>query len=313
MIEWSSTVLMFPGQGSQQVGMGADLARQYPAAARVFEEADQILGFAFSKLIFDGPAADLDETINTQPALYLVGAATLRTLETVHGSITPLAAVGHSFGELTALTATGALPFDAGLKLARERGRLMKEAGDKHPGAMAALLGIDAPDARALCEQATAQVGRPVVMANDNCPGQVVISGDEQALDVAIGLAKERGVKRVLKLAVSIAAHSPLMVQASAEFGEALRRTPFEAPRIPVIGNVNASPLRTREDILADLSAQLTSPVRWTESIQALVGMGAKTFIEVGPKDVLTGLLKRIDRSATGVNLNSAEAVQALA
>jgi [acyl-carrier-protein] S-malonyltransferase len=312
MIDWSTTALVFPGQGSQQVGMGADLAQQYPVAAKIFEQADQILGFSLSKLCFEGPAETLDETINTQPALYVAGIATLRVLEETHGPVNPLAVAGHSLGELTALTAAGALPFEAGVKLVRERGRLMKEAGEKNPGAMAALLGVEIADIREICEQASKQVGKPVVVANDNCPGQVVISGDEQALDAALAIAKERGVKRAVKLAVSVPAHSPLMAHSAAAFREALDQTPFNAPRVPVIGNVNAAPLHTREDIQSELHAQLTSAVRWTESVQALQALGVKTFLELGPKDVLTGLLKRIDRAAVGVAVNSAEAISAL-
>jgi [acyl-carrier-protein] S-malonyltransferase len=312
MIDWATAAWLFPGQGSQLVGMGADLAARYPAAARIYEQADRILGFEFSKLCFEGPAAALDETINTQPALYVTGIATLAALEELHGQINPLAAAGHSLGEFTALTAVGALPFDAGLRLVRERGRLMKEAGEKSPGAMAALLGASIEDVHALCDQASAEVGRPVVLANDNCPGQVVISGDGQALDRALALAKERGIKKAVKLAVSVAAHSPLMAHSAEAFRAALAMTPFETPIVPIIGNVSAAPLRTRNDILSELDTQLTSSVRWTESIQALRAMGVQTFVELGPKEVLTGLLKRIDREATGIALNSAEAVAAL-
>jgi [acyl-carrier-protein] S-malonyltransferase len=310
-VDWSSAALVFPGQGSQQVGMGADLVRQYPSAAQVFEQADQVLGFAFTRLCFEGPAEQLDETLNTQPALYVTGLATLRAVEACLGPIKPLAAAGHSLGELTALTAAGALPFEAGLKLVRERGRLMKEAGEKNPGAMAALLGVEIADAQSICEQASNQTGKPVVVANDNCPGQVVISGDAQALDSALEIAKERG-KRGIKLAVSIGAHSPLMAHAAEAFRAALLQTEFLTPTIPIIGNVTAAQLHTPEAIVAELGAQLTSSVRWTESVQALQALGAKTFVELGPKEVLSGLLKRIDRNATGIPVNSSEAIAAL-
>ena len=310
MIDWSTAALTFPGQGSQSVGMSADIAAKYPAAARVFEEADQILGYPLSRLCFDGPAETLDETINTQPAIYTAGIATLRALESVHGPLTPLAAAGHSLGEFTALTAVGALPFESGLRLVQERARLMKEAGEASPGAMAALLGLTVDEARAVCEQASAEVGRPVVVANDNCPGQVVISGDNEAMDRALPLAKERGAKRAVKLAVSIAAHSPLMGHAVESFRTALAATPFDAPRVPIIGNVTAAPLRTTSDIRAELDAQLTSSVRWTESVRELRALGVMVFAELGPKDVLTGLLKRIDREAVGVAINSAAAVE---
>ncbi len=310
MIDWSTTAWVFPGQNAQQVGMGADLVQKYPSAARVFKQADEILGFPLSTLCFEGPAADLDQTINTQPAVYVTGIAILQALEEAHGGeITPLAAAGHSLGEFTALTAVGALPFEAGLKLVRERGRLMAEAGEKSPGAMAALLGASIEDARAVVEQASAEIGRPVVVANDNCPGQVVISGDEKALDRALELARARGLKKSVKLAVSVAAHSPLMAHSAEAFRSALAMTPFDEPRLPIIGNVSAAPLRTRKDILTELDAQLTSPVRWTESIQALRALGAKTFLELGPKDALTGMLKRIDREAVGMPVNTADAV----
>jgi [acyl-carrier-protein] S-malonyltransferase len=314
MIEWSTTAWVFPGQNAQQVGMGAELVQKYPGAARVFNQADETLGFPLSKLCFEGPAAELDQTINTQPAVYVTGIAILKALEEAHGGpIKPLAAAGHSLGEFTALTAVGALPFEAGLKLVRERGRLMAEAGEKSPGAMAALLGASIEDARAVVDQASKETSRPVVVANDNCPGQVVISGDEKALDRALEIAKERGMKKSVKLAVSVAAHSPLMAHSAEAFRSALESTPFVEPRVTIIGNVNAAPLRTRDDILAELAAQLTSSVRWTESVQALRKLGAKTFLELGPKDALTGMLKRIDREATGMPVNTPDAVAATA
>ncbi|HLY27886.1 MAG TPA: ACP S-malonyltransferase, partial [Aggregatilineales bacterium] len=201
----------------------------------------------------------------------------------------------------------------AGLKIIRERGRLMTEAGQKNPGAMAALLGLDIATTCTLCQEASMEAGKPVVVANDNCPGQVVISGNEQALDLALEKAKARGAKRAVKLAVSVAAHSPLMEHSAEAFRKALEATPFQAPSIPIVGNVSATPLLTREDILAELGAQLTSSVRWTESVQALASLGVKTFLEIGPKDVLTGLLKRIDRTATGVALNSVESLTLVA
>jgi [acyl-carrier-protein] S-malonyltransferase len=197
------------------------------------------------------------------------------------------------------------------VKIVRERGRLMKEAGDRSPGAMAAILGLTIADLRAIVEQASAETGQPVVVANDNCPGQVVISGDGRALDRALALAQERGAKRAVRLAVSVASHSPLMAHAAEAFRGALSAVPFETPRVPIIGNVGAAPLRAPADILNELAAQLTSSVRWTESAQALRTLGVKTFAELGPKDVLTGLLKRIDREATGLAINSAEAVAA--
>jgi [acyl-carrier-protein] S-malonyltransferase len=312
MIDWSTVALTFPGQGSQQIGMGADLVAKYPAAAKVYEEADQILGFSLSKLCFEGPPEALDKTINTQPALYVTGIAILRALETIYGKFQPLAAAGHSLGEFTALTAVGALPFVDGVRLVRQRGVLMTEAGEANNGGMAALLGMETNAAREVCEQASAQTGRPVVISNDNCPGQIVISGADSALEAALVLAKEKGAKRAVRLAVSIAAHSPLMLQATSRFHDALATAPFAAPQIPVIGNGSAARLTTPAEILTELDSALTSPVRWTESVQALIGMGVKTFLELGPKDVLTGFLKRIDRSATGITVNSVETLTGL-
>lgn len=311
-MDWATTAFVFPGQGSQQVGMAAAIADQHAAAANVFAEADRILGMDFTSIMRNGPSEVLDETLNTQPALYIAGIAILRALEARYSDITPIAVAGHSLGEFTALTAAGALDFEAGLKLVRERGRLMKEAGEKSPGAMAALLGIELEAARAVCEQASTQAGKPVVVANDNCPGQIVISGDETALDLALPLAKEKGAKRAVKLAVSVAAHSPLMAHSAAAFREVLATTTFAAPRVPIIANLSAAPLRTPDDIRAELGAQLTGSVHWTDSIRALRSLGASTFLELGPKDALTGMLKRIDKDAVGMAVNTPEGIAAL-
>ncbi len=312
MIHFAKTAFVFPGQSSQIVGMGSDFARQFRAAAAIFEQADHILGLPFSQLMFEGPAAQLDDTLNTQPALYITSIAILRVLEAEFGALNPVGAAGHSLGELTALTAAGSLPFDSGLRLVRERARLMKEAGAAQPGAMAALLGPTVPEVQAVCDQASTDTGKPVVLANDNCPGQVVISGDVDALERALVIAKERGVKRALRLAVSVAAHSPLMARASDDFRKLLDSTPFAVPRFPVIGNADAKAFKTVDDIRVGLGKQLVSPVRWTESVQVLRALGATTFIEIGSKDVLTGLLKRIDREAVGIALNSPEILNTL-
>ncbi|RMF52821.1 MAG: [acyl-carrier-protein] S-malonyltransferase [Chloroflexota bacterium] len=302
MIDWSRTALLFPGQGSQAAGMALSFRRSYARAAEIFDIADQVYGEPFSQVFED--AAALDQTENTQPALYIAGLAALRALETTLNDgqpLKPLAAAGHSLGEFTALTAAEALSLEDGLRLVRLRGQLMAQAGAAQRGAMAALLGAEIAEVRDICEAASAKSGAPVVVANDNCPGQVVISGAESAVEAAIALAKARGIKRAVKLAVSVAAHSPLMQSAAEAFQQALESVTFRAPRFPVIGNTTAAPLTSPEAIMAELSAQLTGPVRWTESIQALRALGARTFLELGSKDVLTGLLKRIDREAEGV------------
>jgi [acyl-carrier-protein] S-malonyltransferase len=312
MIHWSSTAFVFPGQGAQEVGMGADLVEVYPAANAIFAQADEALGFSLSELCFNGPAEVLNDTLNTQPALYVMGVALWRVLESAFGDkMRPTFVAGHSLGEFTALAAAGALDFADGLRLVRERGRLMKDAGEHSPGAMAAILGLDVDAVREICAEASEKSGKALVVANDNCPGQLVISGYQEAVELALPLAAERGAKRVITLVVSVASHSPLMESITGEFRRVLDATPFNTPTLPVIGNVNAAPLQTPDDIRAELGAQLTSTVRWTESVQAMCQAGVDTFVELGPKDVLSGLARRIERSAQRVPLNSAEAVTA--
>jgi [acyl-carrier-protein] S-malonyltransferase len=310
MADWSKAVFMFPGQGSQAVGMGKDLAEAIPAARAVYDEADALLGFKLSEMCFSGPEEELNQTINTQPAVFTTGIATLRALQTLLPGAKPAMTAGHSFGEITALVAADALSFADGLKLARERGRVMKEAGERTPGAMAALLGLEMDAVREVCARAREKTGSVLVVANDNCPGQVVISGDSATLDVGLEVATEMGARRAVKLAVSIAAHSPLMQSAAEEFRTILADMPFQMPRVPVYGNLSASPLTSVEAIREELGNQLTDGVRWTESVQNMIAAGAELFLEFGSKDVLTGLLKRIDRSARGLPLNSLAAVQ---
>lgn len=311
MINWRSAALVFPGQGSQEVGMGADLVAAFPPAQATFALADDLLGFSLSDLCFHGPAEVLNDTLHTQPALFVMGIALLHVLEEALGdSFQPACAAGHSLGELTALAAAGAMTFEDGLRLVRERGRLMREASQRAPGAMAAVLGLEADVLVAICDEASAQTGRPLVIANDNCPGQIVISGDKPTLELAAPLIERAGAKRVVPLAVSVASHSPLMQSITAEFAQALAATPLLAPRLPVIGNVDAAPLESAEAIRAELGAQLVSTVRWTESVEAMRACGMETFIELGPKDVLSGLIKRIDRAAQRYTLNAATSVE---
>jgi len=308
----ASTAFVFPGQGSQVVGMGRAFAEASPSARAAFEEADELLHFRLSALCWDGPDESLTDTVNAQPALYVCSLAALRAFEERIGGYAPACMAGHSLGELTALTAAGAMEFDDGLLLVRERGRLMKAAGQASPGGMAAILNLDVPILDEVCTEAVAAAGGVVQVANDNCPGQVVISGSDAALEKAIELAKARGARRALRLPVSIAAHSPLMQSAAGRFKEAVDAVPFLEPAIPVIGNVRALPLADGAAIRAELPAQLTSPVRWTESVRHMLGLGVTTFVELGAKDVLTGLLKRIDSRVAGVAISTPQAIAAM-
>lgn len=315
-IDWPTTAFTFPGQGSQQLGMGAEIAAKYPNAKLLYDRADEILGLKFSQICFEGSEELLNDTYNTQPALYITGLAILEALKTELATrnieVEPAMIAGHSLGEITALAAAGALDFEAGLRLVRERGRLMKAAGEQSPGAMAAIMGLDVEIVREICLTASQKVGKPLVVANDNCPGQLVISGDDEALDYALPLAQEKGARRALKLAVSVAAHSPLMAHSADEFRQIVENTAITMPKVPVLGNATAAILPDVQAIRDELSGQLTSPVRWTETIQHMAKAGMTTFIEFGPKAVLKGLLKRIEREATGISLEKSSDIEAL-
>lgn len=306
------TAFVFPGQGSQMVGMGKDLAENNPVVRQTFDEADEILGYSLSNLCFNGPAEALNETSRSQPALYVAGIATLRALYYELGEeVQPGAVAGHSLGQLTALTSAGSMSFPDGLKLVQRRGELMRDADQLDPGGMIALLGPGIETVERVCAEAARETGGVVVVANDNCPGQVVIAGAETALNRAMALAKDAGAKRVVRLDVSIAAHSPLMASIADDFAVAVDGTPLHPPMVPVIGNVAADLLPDTEAVRADIKAQLTSRVRWTESIERMRAMGIESFVELGSAKVLTGLLRRIDRRATGVAVDSPETLAA--
>ena len=289
-----TTAFVFPGQGSQVVGMGKELAETYPAAKETFEEADSLLGFSLSHLMWNGLAEELNETINTQPALYIHSVAAWRTFILHDRDFRPATVAGHSLGELSALTASGALSFQDGLRLVRTRGELMKRAGNLNPGGMAAILGVDIPTLDKVCADATAD-GEIVQVANDNCPGQVVISGHKPALERAMAGAKAAGAKRALALAVSIAAHSPLMASIQEDWNAAVDACAMETPHIPVVGNVHAKPMLIADELRADIKAQMQSRVRWTESVQLMQMNGIMTYVEAGSGEVLLGMIKRID------------------
>jgi len=299
-----TTAFVFPGQGSQVVGMGSDLAGAYPTAKATFDEADSILGLSLSQLMWNGPDTELNDTVNTQPALYVHSVASWRTFTSLFPEFKPATVAGHSLGELSALTASGALSFTDGLKLVRTRGELMKRAGELNPGGMAAILGGDIPMLDRVCaEVSTAE--EIVQVANDNCPGQVVISGHRPALERAMEAAKAAGAKRAKALPVSIAAHSPLMDSIQHEWNAAVDACAIEKPAIPVVGNVHAKPMLTADELRADIKAQMQSRVRWTESVQVMLGNGIQTYVEAGSGTVLLGLIKRIDPSAIGIALGN--------
>jgi len=299
-----STAFVFPGQGSQTVSMGKELAEKYPTAKTTFDEADSILGFSLSQIMWDRPGDALNETVNTQPALYVHSVATWRTFTNLFpdpstGSgqrLKPATVAGHSLGELSALTASGALSFSDGIRLVRTRGELMKRAGELNPGGMAAILGVDIPTLDKVCAEASTN-NEVVQVANDNCPGQVVISGNKSALERAMNGAKAAGAKRALPLQVSIAAHSPLMDSIQAEWNAAVDACAFETPTIPVVGNVHAKPMLTADELRADIKGQMQSRVRWTESVQLMLGNGIQSYVEAGTGEVLLGLIKRIELS----------------
>jgi [acyl-carrier-protein] S-malonyltransferase len=299
-----TTAFVFPGQGSQAVGMGKELAETYPIARETFEEANSILNVALSQLMWDGPADELNETINTQPALYVHSMAAWRAFTIQNQDFRPATVAGHSLGELSALTASGALSFSDGLRLVRRRGELMRRAGELNPGGMAAILGVDIPTLDKVCAEAST-ADEIVQVANDNCPGQVVISGHKTALERAIAGAKAAGAKRALALQVSIAAHSPLMASIQDEWNAAVDTSAIEKPTIPVVGNVHAKPMLTADELREDIKAQMQSRVRWTESVQLMQMNGIQAYVEAGSGEVLLGMIKRIDPNALRIPLGN--------
>lgn len=302
-----TTAWVFPGQGSQYVGMARDLYETYASARAVLDAADAVLGVSLSKLMFEGPEAELTDTINAQPALLTHSIAALASLQQAASFRTDEAGLcaGHSLGEYSALVAAGALDFADGVKLVRARGAAMQRAGQLRPGAMAAVLGLNDDKLVEICQQAGA-----VQVANFNAPGQIVLSGEKEALERAVELAKQAGAKRAIVLAVSIAAHSELMRPAADEFRAAVINTPLKAPRVPVISNVTAQPMHDPEEIRADMLAQLTSSVQWVKSVELMEAQGVTQFLEIGPKDVLTGLNKRIAKSATTRPIGTTETIE---
>lgn len=283
-----SLALIFPGQGSQAVGMAVDLAERYEVAADTLREADDVLGFPLSALMAEGPDDSLRATKNAQPALLTHSVAALRVLGDSAGQAK--VAAGHSLGEFSAHVAAGTLSFEDALRAVRLRGELMHDAGSNRPGTMAALLGLDVDGVADLCGRVTEGVCVP---ANFNSSGQVVVSGDVAAIDEVLELAPDAGAKKAIKLNVSGAFHSPLMEHAARALGQHLASVEFHDPRIPVVANATVDFVRTGDQARELLIRQITAPVRWDETIRAMVEYGADRFYEVGPGKVLTGLNKR--------------------
>jgi [acyl-carrier-protein] S-malonyltransferase len=301
MVPTAQIALIFPGQGSQFPGMGRELAETRAEARAVFDEADRIAGRSISGLCFEGSEDELRRTSNTQPALFVASAAALAVLRA--GGIDGAMTAGHSLGEYTALYAAGALDFQTALGLVEVRGRAMERTGRNRPGAMAALLGSEDAPIEELCNEAsTAGI---VVPANWNSPGQVVVSGEEAGVDRAVEIAKDFKIKRAVKLNVGGAFHSPLMIEAADELGGMLAQAEIRPPRLKFVANVNARFLDDAESIRSSLADQLTQCVMWSDCVRTLADAGATHFVEVGPGNVLTGLLKRIDRALIGLTFAS--------
>ncbi len=280
---------VFPGQGAQFVGMGKDLYEQSALAKEYFETANEILGYRITDLMFDGTPEDLKQTKVTQPAVFLHSVISALVLGE---EFKPDMVAGHSLGEFSALVAAGALTFEDGLKLVYARAMAMQKACESEPSTMAAVLGLRDEEVEEVCESIKDAI---VVPANYNCPGQLVISGSIEGIDKACVLLKEKGAKRALKLPVGGAFHSPLMQPASEELQAAINATNFKTPICPVYQNVNAYPQTNPDDIKQNLIAQLTAPVRWTQTVKNMITDGADEFIELGPGDVLKGLVKKIN------------------
>lgn len=285
---------IFPGQGSQYPGMGRELAEAFPAARRVFDEADAALGFALSKLCFEGPAEELQLTANTQPAILTVSAAAAAVLHE-HG-LGPDYVAGHSLGEYSALVAAGALRLTDAVRIVRQRGRCMQEAVPVGQGAMAALLGMEATAVEDICREAAQ--GEVVSPANYNSPGQVVIAGAAAAVARAVELARGHGAKRAVMLNVSAPFHCALMQPAQDRLAVDLEATDFADPRVPLVNNADAKVIRTAAEVREGLKRQVTAPVRWEQSMRALLSEGVTLFVEVGPGKVLSGLMRQVDRQA---------------
>ncbi len=296
---------VFPGQGSQAVGMGHELYQGSPQAKQVFEGADEALQFPLSRLCFEGPEEELRETINAQPAILTVSIACLMAASEINGTMRPVIVAGHSLGEYTALVAANVLEFADAVRLVRERGRLMQEAGKIKPGGMAAIIGLDEATVEEICMETGAQI------ANINCSGQIVVSGPKPAVAHSMDLAQSRGAAGAVPLEVSGAFHTALMEPTVEGMARAISQLNFRPPEVPIVANSTAKPVTTIDEVKEEILQQLCHCVRWQPSIEYMVEAGVSTFIEVGPGIVLSKLIKRISRQVQVLNMGDLESIKA--
>jgi [acyl-carrier-protein] S-malonyltransferase len=305
----AKTAFLFPGQGSQKVGMGKDLVERHPHLRELFARADEVLAFPITKLCFEGPDEELVQTQNTQPAIFLVSMAILDVLRKAGAK--PLAAAGHSLGEYGALVCAGVLPWEDALKLVRRRGELMAAVNARTPGAMAAVIGLAGEKVAEVCARAQREGLGVVEPANFNTPQQTVISGQAPAVERAMALAKEAGAEKVVRLQVGAPFHCSLMSALQEEFAAELERYRFQDPQFPVVANVTGDYVSTADAVKDALRRQVAGAVRWTDSIQRLAGDGFDTYVEVGPGRTLVGLLRQIQPDATGYSTGDAKRLDA--
>lgn len=299
------TALLFAGQGAQVVGMGKDLAEKHRSARQLAQIADEILGFSLSRLCFEGPIEELTRTEFAQPGIYLASWMAWAALCERHPRMEFQGTAGLSLGEFTALSVAGAVSFEQGLRLVRARGQFMQDACEVTHGGMAAILGLDEVTTRSVCD------ATGVTLANLNCPGQIVISGAVERIPDAVALALERGARKAVPLVVAGAYHSPLMSSAQPRLASEIARLDWSAPRVTVIGNVDALPLQSPADIARRLVEQVVSPVRWEDSIREFIRLGFNSFVELGPGNALSGFQKRIDKSVEMLRVSDLESLDA--